>query len=428
MGFFGCGWGLLHSSSRTGTLILAHSLSDPRRFIRGSPLTKTDRLPLGEVALTECAIIMCQAHCGEKLRAKSGSSYPSKKLLACPWSSEWELLRSGTCPEERRAKQARVGWSPQRGAGKVDGPCAGCRDGASIARSTPPALDTRTVSAIQNQNTGRGTGKAGGYCGSEPPNKIDGPFTGCPDSSSDSEPKHELWNLDETGSFCWRVLEPQLSLQPTVPFQPGLPLQRPPSQSLRFPWGRHLTGCDSSLGHPFRPMQRGTSARPQHFGPGTSSSDPTMSLAAKPWGSRCSGTCAMLRSPTSGSTTWTRAREVSSRRTTTLPMCRKLGCRLWVGGGQCRCCGSFLDPKLEHAETCSTAEATRGHYACVHAVLCGMKLADPGITTEHRGLTASQSRPVDILTNIAVPWTYAWPLPSQRQPAEMLHRRHSIVN
>ena len=33
-------------------------------------------------------------------------------------------------------------------------------------------------------------------------------------------------------------------------------------------------------------------------------------------------TCAMLRSPTSGSTTWTREGEVSSRRTITSPTCR----------------------------------------------------------------------------------------------------------
>ena len=32
-----------------------------------------------------------------------------------------------------------------------------------------------------------------------------------------------------------------------------------------------------------------------------------------------------------------------------------------------------------------------------------MKLADPGITTEPRGLTASQSRPADIFTIDAVP-------------------------
>ena len=52
---------------------------------------------------------------------------------------------------------------------------------------------------------------------------------------------------------------------------------------------------------------------------------------------------------------------------------------------QCRLCGSFLVPQLEFGETCSTAEATRGHYACVHAVVCGMKLADLGITTETGG-------------------------------------------
>ena len=63
----------------------------------------------------------------------------------------------------------------------------------------------------------------------------------------------------------------------------------------------------------------------------------------------------------------------------------------------------FLDPQLEHAETCSTAEATRRHHASVHAAVCGMKLAELAITTEPRGLTASQSRHADILTTAAVP-------------------------
>ena len=80
-----------------------------------------------------------------------------------------------------------------------------------------------------------------------------------------------------------------------------------------------------------------------------------------------------------------------------------LGNRVWVGGGQCRCCGSFLDPQLEHAETCSNSEATRRHYACFHAVVCGMKLADPGITPVPRELTASKSRPTDIFTTAVVP-------------------------
>ena len=43
--------------------------------------------------------------------------------------------------------------------------------------------------------------------------------------------------------------------------------------------------------------------------------------------------------------------------------------------------------QLEPGETCSSAEATRGHYARVLVVLDGLKLADLGITTEPRGLT-----------------------------------------
>ena len=82
---------------------------------------------------------------------------------------------------------------------------------------------------------------------------------------------------------------------------------------------------------------------------------------------------------------------------------KRLGNGVWRGFGQCRLCGSFLDPQLEHGEACSTAEATRGHYACVHAVVCGIQLADPGITTEPRGPTKAQSRSADIFTTAAVP-------------------------
>ena len=74
---------------------------------------------------------------------------------------------------------------------------------------------------------------------------------------------------------------------------------------------------------------------------------------------------------------------------------RRLGNRTRTGFGQCRL-GSFF-PQLEHGETCSTAEATRGH------VLGGLRLADPGLTTEPRGLTATQSRPADLFTTTAVP-------------------------
>ena len=82
---------------------------------------------------------------------------------------------------------------------------------------------------------------------------------------------------------------------------------------------------------------------------------------------------------------------------------KRLGNRTWTGFGQCRLCGSFLDRQLEHGETCSTAEATRGHYVCVHAVLGGLELADPGITTEPKEPAATQSRPTELFTTAAVP-------------------------
>ena len=72
----------------------------------------------------------------------------------------------------------------------------------------------------------------------------------------------------------------------------------------------------------------------------------------------------------------------------------------WVAGSVDAAVPS-QNPQLEHAETCSTAEATRGYHAGVHAVVCGMKLADPGITAEPR-LTASQSNLADIFTTAAV--------------------------
>ena len=82
---------------------------------------------------------------------------------------------------------------------------------------------------------------------------------------------------------------------------------------------------------------------------------------------------------------------------------KRMGNRVHDGDAACRLCGSHLDPQLEHSETCSTAEATRGHYACVRALVDGLRLADPAITTEPRGLTTSTSRPADIFTTAAVP-------------------------
>ena len=56
---------------------------------------------------------------------------------------------------------------------------------------------------------------------------------------------------------------------------------------------------------------------------------------------------------------------------------KRLGGRIYVGSGGCKLCGCHLDPQLEHSETCATAEATRGHYACVRALVDGFALLIP---------------------------------------------------
>ena len=82
---------------------------------------------------------------------------------------------------------------------------------------------------------------------------------------------------------------------------------------------------------------------------------------------------------------------------------KRLGAQCYQGDESCRLCGSPLDPQLNHSEVCATAEATRGHYACVRALVEGLRLADGAVTTEPRGLTSTQARPADILTTAAVP-------------------------
>ena len=82
---------------------------------------------------------------------------------------------------------------------------------------------------------------------------------------------------------------------------------------------------------------------------------------------------------------------------------RRLGARMYQGSEQCRICEAVLDPFLEHCETCATAEATKGHYACVRSLVDGLRLADPQVCTEPRDLTDTQTRPADILTTAAVP-------------------------
>ena len=110
---------------------------------------------------------------------------------------------------------------------------------------------------------------------------------------------------------------------------------------------------------------------------------------------------------------------------------KRFGNRVLVGGGQCRCCGSFLDPQLERAASCSTAEATGGHCACL--VVCGIELAEPGYYNGPRWLTASHSMPAGHLPpqlspDAVRPWTCVASSIAAAAGGRMLHRRHSIVN
>ena len=91
---------------------------------------------------------------------------------------------------------------------------------------------------------------------------------------------------------------------------------------------------------------------------------------------------------------------------------------------------SFLDSQLEHGETSSTAEATRGHFACVDAVLGGPGVADPG--DWHRGLTETPSRPADLFTAPAVPgrgaaWMFVWRFFLMWQQRAGVQRRRLLI-
>ena len=81
---------------------------------------------------------------------------------------------------------------------------------------------------------------------------------------------------------------------------------------------------------------------------------------------------------------------------------KRLGAKIIDAECQCRICGEILDSCLSHSECCALADATRGHYAVVRAVVDGMKIADPALTTEPRGLVDSQARLADIFSIAAV--------------------------
>ena len=86
----------------------------------------------------------------------------------------------------------------------------------------------------------------------------------------------------------------------------------------------------------------------------------------------------------------------ATRRHTSVQKTR--GTRAWTGLANAVCVDDSWTSQIEHGETCSPAEATEGHHACVHAVFGGLPLADPGITTEPRGLTEAQSRVAHLFT------------------------------
>ena len=117
---------------------------------------------------------------------------------AYPWCTVFEHLHSGNCPEARWAMWAHVGWAPRYR----------CAD------------------------------------------KVDGPYTGGPDSICDSEPEQWEWDLDEAGSYCPSVPEPPLLASAFCTVPAAVPFARAHSQPTCpfLPrWsshGSHLTECD----------------------------------------------------------------------------------------------------------------------------------------------------------------------------------------
>ena len=94
---------------------------------------------------------------------------------------------------------------------------------------------------------------------------------------------------------------------------------------------------------------------------------------------------------------------------------KRLGAKILSDECWCNICGKHIDPCLNHSEVCAIGEATRGHYAVVRTMVDGLKIADPAVTTEPRGLTRTQARPADIFTlllslDAARPWMCVWRL------------------
>ena len=102
---------------------------------------------------------------------------------------------------------------------------------------------------------------------------------------------------------------------------------------------------------------------------------------------------------------------------------RRLGDRAWTGIWRMPL---FLEPQLEHGETCSAAEATRGHHTCVRAAVWallrnaeGSQLRNPGRLIFSPPLLSQDAAP---------PWMYVSPPLKQLQPEETMCRRYLVAN
>ena len=64
------------------------------------------------------------------------------------------------------------------------------------------------------------------------------------------------------------------------------------------------------------------------------------------------------------------ARRMLSAHNSVTNVQKRLGNWCYTGQGSCRVCGAFWDLQLEQSDTCSTAQATRGHF-CLRSCRAG---------------------------------------------------------
>ena len=135
-------------------------------------------------------------------------------------------------------------------------------------------------------------------------------------------------------------------------------------------------------------------------------------------------TCATPRSPTNGFTTWTRARGVSCRKDSATDS-------WWEAAS-----AGAAAPSWTHSWNTQKPAATPKPREGTTRTLTSGARHETGRSWHYHGTQEAHcfARRADVLTTAAVPgravrpWTCVSPPPMQRQLAEMLHRRRSIVN